>query len=359
MNLQTAKDIIACLPTGHTPFFYGKDDYALYLLSEQIRVNGGTARVHEVKKSPLALLLQKPALKKIIAQSDKLTPDFINKHLHNSTPLNLSLTLTTWGCDCTSYHCYAQTSRPGYNLVLQVNWDSPAAIKIVKKFKQLFDYDNFNGYDHPVKKDIPTIAWVRIDCDFESGEALIEEIQSDWIRELRESLSDLKQQQQTKDKSSKKLKRLTKRERYWYNLEKHLSKIWSEAALTAATRFIREDLGITKIFYHTFETGCLLKGLSSDYSRPPQSLYTNLPKKFGMHLTCDAPTFLSKSQRLMHAKSKLNQFAFYTFPLFSHERVTGMYLFSVKLHTCYPFIAQLYWRPIHLNVIVTPQEVVG
>ncbi len=232
MNLQTTKDIIACLPSGHTPFFYGKDDYALYLLSEQIRARKSKARVSDLKKSAVASLLHKPVVKEILAKNDTLTPSLLEAHLHGKHPLNLSLTLDTWGCDCDSYDCTSQTSRSGYNLVLQLNWDAPAAKKIVKKFNQLLNHNNFDSVGHPARQDIPTIAWVRIDCDFESDEALIEEIQSDWIRDLRESLSDLHdhKQEKRKKRTSKKLQRLTKRENYWRNTEKLLSKIWNEAA---------------------------------------------------------------------------------------------------------------------------------
>ena len=109
MNLQTTKDIIACLPTGHTPFFYGKDDYALYLLSEQIRARKGMARVSDLKNSLLAPLLHKPLIKEILAKTDKLTPSILDAHLHGRNPLNLSLTLDTWGCDCDSYDSVSYT----------------------------------------------------------------------------------------------------------------------------------------------------------------------------------------------------------------------------------------------------------
>ena len=328
MNLQTTKDIIACLPSGHTPFFYGKDDYALYLLSEQIRARKGRARVSDLKKSTVASLLHKPVVKEILAKTDTLTPSLLEAHLHGKHPLTLSLTLDTWGCDCNSYDCTSQTSRSGHNLVLQLNWDAPAAKKIVKKFNQLLNHDNFDPVEHPARQDIPTIAWVRIDCDFESDEALIEEIQSDWIRDLRESLSDLHDHKQEKRKKrfSKKLQRLTKRENYWRNTEKLLSKIWSEAALTAAIRFIREDLGISRIFYHTFETGAELKGLADYYSKPPRSLYTDLPRKFGMQKTTHAPWFLRESKRYRRAQFKLEKLEFYTLVPPSDKVVIGMYL---------------------------------
>jgi len=312
MNLQTAQDIIDCLPKGHTPFFYERDDYAL---AEQLHASNGIAKVSTLKKSPIAPLLNKPRIKEIIARSEVLTSDLISEYIYGTNPIALSLTLDTWGCSCNDFDCYAQTSRSGHNLVLQLNWDAPAAKKIVRKFNQLLDFNNFCSVGHPSRQDIPTIAWVRIDCDFDTGEALIEEIQSDWIRDLRESLSDLDGEKAEKPKNgrvSKKLSRLTKREKYWRKTEKHLSKIWSEAALTAAIRFIREDLGIETIYYHTYETGCELKGLPANYTRPPRSLYSDLPKKFGMQRTRLAPSFLKESKRYNRAKFTLGKPEFYT-----------------------------------------------
>lgn len=37
-----------------------------------------------------------------------------------------------------------------------------------------------------------TLAWSRIDFDFDTGEALIEEIQSDWVRRVKHCVQSLK-----------------------------------------------------------------------------------------------------------------------------------------------------------------------
>ncbi len=46
--------------------------------------------------------------------------------------------------------------------------------------------------------------------------------------------------------------------------------IWKEAMLSAALWFIFKELGITTIYYHSYESGCVLKDI--EHGRPPRSL---------------------------------------------------------------------------------------
>lgn len=49
-------------------------------------------------------------------------------------------------------------------------------------------------HGHPVRKDdVETLAWARIDLDFASNQALIEEIQSDWVKNAANSDQDWQQ----------------------------------------------------------------------------------------------------------------------------------------------------------------------
>lgn len=43
---------------------------------------------------------------------------------------------------------------------------------------------HFNYCGHPVSRQRNTLAWARLDLDLNSATALIEEIQSDWIRDV-------------------------------------------------------------------------------------------------------------------------------------------------------------------------------
>lgn len=79
------------------------------------------------------------------------------------------------------------------------------------------------------------------------------------------------------------------------------SKVWDEAILTAALCFIRRELGIREVFYHSYDTGNRLKGIERyyEYGKPPRYLYTDLPKKFCFVKTSEAPDFL-KPVRYLH-----------------------------------------------------------
>ena len=70
------------------------------------------------------------------------------------------------------------------NLVLQLNFNS-SQIRALRRLTG-GEQRTFNPLDHPVCRPghpryRETLAWARIDFDFETNEALIEEIQSDWV----------------------------------------------------------------------------------------------------------------------------------------------------------------------------------
>ncbi len=54
--------------------------------------------------------------------------------------------------------------------------------------------------------------------------------------------------------------------------------------------FLRTELGIRRIFYHTFDSGVKLNRIAG--TRPPRSLYTRLPSRFCFRETCVPPSFL-------------------------------------------------------------------
>ena len=109
MKQQLAQEIIACLPNERTLYYYQANEYAFQLLRY---LSGQGLSIGKLKKSPFAHLLQKPDIKKRLAQTgdgqlsiDNLWPDFKN-------PLfPFVLTLSTWGYD--KGNLWQQTSRPG------------------------------------------------------------------------------------------------------------------------------------------------------------------------------------------------------------------------------------------------------
>ena len=79
-------------------------------------------------------------------------------------------------------------------------------------------------------------------------------------------------------------------------------KIWDEAVLAATISFIRNELGIKRIYYHSYETGPQLKSI---YGSTPRYLYTALPRRFCFEKTDENPAFLQKDRRFKQRIRKM------------------------------------------------------
>lgn len=282
-------------------FSYHKDQYAFDLLSLYAKTE---RQLREVKESPFSHLLQKPAVKAVMAMhgSNELTSNmFSNRDTKDAR--NFNYTIGTWGRYDKRYHDrWYQTSRPGINLVLQLNFDYLHDLHYFHYLQPKKDAHPFVVEEHPVRKTGGfTMAWARIDVDLNYGEALIEEIQTDWLRSAKaaalKAKKDLKKKKKQKDET---LGSGTLRGFLIY-AEEHLKayfQLWEEAVLDASLMFLARELGCRRIYYHTFDTGCYLKGLDRTTNRPPRSLYTNLPRKFGFRETDEAPYLLKKEKLL-------------------------------------------------------------
>lgn len=319
MFLQEINEIKECIDLSHTPFYYYKDKYALQLLHNAFSEG---EKIHEIKKSKWGFLLNKPVLKSMLATngSKRLEQDdFLN--YWPDTHQVFQLSLADWGEYTKHRHNnWRQTSRPGHNLVLQLNFNST---EIAKYFKWLFPkprgnnkWNPFTSYGHPAQDF--TMAWARLDLDFNTGELLIEEIQNDYLREVN---SMMKRVHAIAKKEKKE-----ELENYWVfrsgggdyeSLQRYADsltpyqKIWDEAVLSAVLWFAKAELGIKKVYYHTFEGGKIVKRFEKDYTMPPKSLYTKLPKRFGFELTDEVPQFLKKEQylkRLLRENNNLKWF---------------------------------------------------
>ena len=49
----------------------------------------------------------------------------------------------------------------------------------------------FDCSSHPIDEEKVTLAWSTMNIDIESGEALIEEVQNDWLRLISDRINDL------------------------------------------------------------------------------------------------------------------------------------------------------------------------
>lgn len=303
MELTVLKEVIEALSGERRVFHYFPDRYAVMLLSDYLGDKAVT--IAELKQSPYAKLLNKAPVKEALAMAGggRLT----RQHLAlvwQPEALNFVTTLTQWGQGKRGMS-WTQMSRSGYHLVLQLNM----ATDHTQQYQRLLKPEEphaFNYGGHPVllEGDRETLAWVRLDFDFETNEALIEEIQCDWIREARSAV---------------------KHGYCWYgdyeqeDLEEYVNevlspymKVWEEAMLAAAIDFIRHELGIEHIFYHSFETGALLKRIK--YTKPPRSLYTKLPTRFAFQKTTQDPTFLMQERRVQKIVKRAQEPVWFTLP---------------------------------------------
>jgi hypothetical protein len=276
MDKESIQFVLDALPKGRTVFHSFPDHYAVQCLSRLVGDAGMT--VAELKRSCFAPMLNRPAIKAVCSQAGdgRLTADSFAE-AWPARPDAYRLTLSTWpGLDEKPDPNWHQITRPGWTLVLQLNF----TVSHNRRLKCLVkDWEYPIRYNcHPIAGDGEiTLAWARVDLSLDTSEALIEEVQSDWVRDAL-WLAGLGDEEAGE----------------WETyVEKELQprlKTWGETMLTATIWFLAEEIGIKTIFYHTFETGARLKHLEE--SLPPRSIYTQLPKKFCFRKTHNGPLFL-------------------------------------------------------------------
>ena len=307
MDLQDVKEIIACLAGDRSKFYYFRDRYALMLLKDYI--GDKPMKISNLKQSPFASLLNKSPVKKALALAGDgiITADLLEM-IWDEKPLSFVTTLSRWGEGKKDWR-WNQMSRSGYHLVLQLNMATDHTQQLQRLIRP-HDPHTFNSYSHPSLNhgDRGTLAWVRLDIDFDTDEVLIEEIQCDWIREVN---SALKHGYQFYGEYSK-----DELKTYANEIIVPYAKVWQEAMLAAAIDFIRHELGISQIYYHSFENGVRLKNI--EYSKPPRSLYTKLPKQFGFQKSWYAPEFLMRQKKIKKFQNRVEEPCWFTLPISSH-----------------------------------------
>lgn len=286
MDFVELEEILSCLKGERTLFRYQRDAYALMLLGDYM---GAGMSIKALRQSPYAKLLDKTLVKQALAMAGKgeLKPAHLDWTAGQQPALNFVLTLGSWGTERKSQRHYHQLSRTGYNLVLQLNFANDHQQQYSRRIKHASPAE-FSGWNHPVVKSgqYETLAWVRIDLDFAANQALIEEVQSDWVRHVKHDWTERYHPLINE---------------YREQVLKPYAQVWDEAALAATIRLIRHDLGISEIFYHSFETGNLMKGIRHN-SLPPRSLYSDLPQKFAFTLTDEVPQFLQSLRQTAKAQ---------------------------------------------------------
>jgi hypothetical protein len=309
MELELANEIMDCLPTSRTLFRYTKDQYAIYLLQRLIN-DSGFKTLSQLKQSSCKQLLEKPSVKTLLGRCG--TDVLYQWQLENACAKDINnyvLTLGKWGC--AKNYSWNQTSRPGCNLVLQLNLPE----SLDARFKALAGcaMNKITSSNHPQsRKRSATLAWSRLDVDLNSGQVLIEEIQSDLIRELDWVKGFAIRSKSGDEKYFEWLNTKIHRQQMVQYCDAILStqkKIWTEAMMAATLWFIHKELGLNRIFYNSFDTGNSMKGIS--YIKPPRSLYTDLPEKFCFRLTQEAPSFISEDKKAKNRLRKIKYLQWY------------------------------------------------
>ena len=283
MDITTIGEMAAHLHRRPRTFHYAKDDYALLLL-EQAALGGTT--IHALKQGPFASLLAKPRVRAFLATrggADLHADDIRRWRGEGGTPFRL--TAGRWPIDAPeSMQDWRrqQTTRAAYNFVLQLNFP----LKHNHRLRKLVgkDIDMIGPGGHPARFDREmTLAWARIDIHASSGVALIEEIQSDWVRNVLLECEGDEWEARRWQRYRREL------------LEPHV-RTWDEAMLAAAIHVLRERFLCHRIYMHTWQGGLQMKSMQSRWARPPRSLYTKLPRRFCFEETDLAPHFLRSSR---------------------------------------------------------------
>ncbi|HEX6591421.1 MAG TPA: hypothetical protein VF050_05445 [Moraxellaceae bacterium] len=310
MDKNTLDEVIACLPEGRTFYHYHRDRYVLLLL-EQLQREHGYTDIRSLRQTAHAGLLQKNFVREWLATQGRadVPLDTLLQHWPQALPhYTYLLSLGRWGQD--KYNTWRQTSRPGWNLVLHLNL--PMQHQRMMQAACDMDVMELQWRGHPRTDDRLTLAWSRIDLDWDSNEALIEEVQSDWVRHVR-GLQHRARFAQERGRQTV----------YWRRGEMEVSrlqryagfllaqeKIWHEAMLSATLWFLWHELGIRRVYYHSWQTGNAVKHLTPDCA-PPRSLYSELPERFGFSRCAQGPDFLEGNRHVQKVRRRQQDWSWY------------------------------------------------
>jgi len=305
MNNAELDEILACLPKDKTKFYYARDDYAALLLSYAC-ANGSS--VSKIKQSAFRGLLEKSQIRSQLRSFGDGQIDV--EALQYAVATDKQSYLLTAGKWDRSYRYFSQTTCENANLVLRLNFNA-SHDRAFSHWAGDREKDYIAFEEHPIMREGErsyyrnTLAWARLDLDFETGEVLVEEIQNDWLRftkQFRENLQRYLRRRPNAKNVEQEKRLMQKLDAYMQQILAPHFKIWDEAMLTAVIKFCVDELGLHRIYYHSFDTGCRLKRISRRL--PPKSLYTGLPRRFCFQLTGETPRFLQKSSM---AKRKLKR----------------------------------------------------
>jgi len=276
-------DLIRGVLPREMPFHYYPDRDSAWLLAQCM---GGDAAISALKARPCARLLTRPLIKPMVAacggtlrHRDMLAVAHADRamRMDGIGPVGNAALETVFATGWQDYRLSfakwtgQQMSRPGGNLVVQLSFPSDHA----ELLGQHCAHETRGKYEfglHPVRRTgRPTLAWARLDIDLERGEALIEEVQSDWLRYVIKERHTMEAEQP----QSRTLKRLRAYENALLN---RYARLWPGVMMLAVLTLLRDEFAIRDVWMHQPQAGAVLKGIGG--TPPPRSLYTDLPRRF-------------------------------------------------------------------------------
>lgn len=295
MKTNDLKAVMAELNERSDAWRYVRDGYCLQLLKYR---HGSHAHIAKIKQGPFKGLLERPAMKALTAERGDGRIDLQRATVTGAVSHEFRLTYSLWR----GRSKWDQVSRAGWQLVVQLNFprehDEVYRNKVRPKKNGPFVY---NG--HPVRNDnVITLAWARIDLDPLCSQALIEEVQTDWLREARyikkacRTYKGRRLERRYMKYRSEKDARLEDILAYIDEVLPPYERVWQEALLAACLWVLVEQLGYRSVYMHSYDTGRVLKNC-----QPPRSLYSALPRKFCMQRVDYAPGMVMTESRAKRA----------------------------------------------------------
>ncbi|MEX0283135.1 MAG: hypothetical protein AB3N23_00840, partial [Paracoccaceae bacterium] len=270
-------------------FHYYPDRQSAWLMAQLWHED--RAKVGALRQTRVGKLLDRPLLKPLVARCggtlrrhdvmalahadqfgafDDLTHagEAVLEACWSETWLDFGLTFTQWGAG--KDWQYAQISREGGSLVIQLGFPTDHA-QLMGRYLPVDAREKFEEDYHPIRTEgRPTLAWARVDMDLERGEALIEEVQCDWLRLVKDEVDWLAQSEpQSRDTRA--------HQSYQRALFARYAKIWPQAMMLSTLAVLVEQLGMRRIWMHQPTTGAALKGIGGGL--PPVSALFQKPKK--------------------------------------------------------------------------------
>lgn len=287
MILAAVNAIVRQQGAAGIPYPYFRDKFALMRAAWEA---GDGLSVRDAKRSPIAGLLQRPLLQAHCARSGHISADAM-RQLISAQPTEWTLRRNLGVYGIADDHFSAQTSRPGFNLVLRLDFDRTQVQQALRLglHRTVARLENWN---HMKADEGYNLSWTRIDMDWDTGEALIEELQNDWLRRAKALIGEQTAWKHAEHQRRQEWKRTTGLQRYHAEQLAPLENAWAEMTLCATLEFLRDGLGLHTVYMHSAQSGAIVKEI---YGQPPRYLYDDIPRKFCFTMADKPPVFLARA----------------------------------------------------------------